>query len=194
MNQHTNPVKRAAVAVIAFAVSGMAIASANMLRNASFETPAADGEFGAQSWKMNDPDEHGDAWGSAARETWRAQDGTAIGTVRGTWAQAGDYGGWWQESEATAGTMYRVSAQFYADTDWTAATQELKLEFWNADRSQMLGATTNAIVGVGEMWTEVSVDGTAPEGTAWARAVISVSGTGEAGALQIDAVDLDVAL
>ena len=194
MKQHTNRVKSVALAVVAFTVSGMAIASANLLKNASFETTGTDGEATAQNWKMNDPDEHGDAWGSATRETWRAHEGAAIGTVRGTWAQAGDYGGWWQEAEATAGTMYRVSAQFYADANWTASAQELKIEFWNADRSEMLGAATNAIVGVGEMWTEVSVDGTAPEGTAWARAVINVSGAGEAGALQVDEVVLDVAL
>ena len=194
MNQHTNPVKRVTLAVVAFTVSGMAIASANMLRNASFETTGTDGEAVAQSWKMNDPDEHGDAWGSASRETWRAHEGAAVGAVRGTWAQAGDYGGFWQESEAMAGTTYRVSAQFYADATWTATSQELKIEFWNADRSEMLGASTNAIVGVGETWTEVSVDGTAPEGTAWARAVVNVAGAGEAGALQVDEMVLDEAL
>ncbi|MFH0909663.1 MAG: hypothetical protein V1929_12960 [bacterium] len=194
MNQHTCTVKRVALFAALFAVSGLAIASANMLRNGSFETQGADGEFTARSWKMNDPDEHGEAWGSATRQTWRAHEGTSIGTIRGTWAKAGDFGGWWQEAEATVGMIYRVTAQFYADANWKASTQELKLEFWNADRSRMLGAVTNAFHDVGETWTEKSVDGTAPIGTVWVRAAINVSGAGEAGALQIDEVDLDLAL
>jgi len=194
MNQHTYPVKKVAIAIAAFAMSGLAIASANMLQNAGFETESTLGANAAQNWKMNDPDEHGDVWGNATRENWRAHEGEYEATIRGTWANEGDFGGLWQEAAATAGTMYRVSAQFWADVNWTATTQELKIEFWNADRSQMLGANTNAIVGVGESWTEVSVDGTAPEGAAWVRAVINVAGAGEAGALQVDDVVLDVAL
>jgi hypothetical protein len=194
MTYPTIRAKQFGVTIVSFLASGLVLASAGLLKNASFETAGSDGDQAAQNWKMNDPDEHGDAWGSASRENWRANDGTWIGVVRGTWANAGDYGGFWQEAEAMAGTTYRVSAQVWTDPDWTAQSQELKLEFWNADRNEMLAAVTNAIVGSGEMWTEVSVDGIAPEGAAWARAVISVSGAGPSGALQIDQFDLDTAL
>ena len=194
MKYSTWHVKQLGLAAVAFVFSGAVMASAGLLKNSSFETAGSGGEQTAQNWKMNDPDEHGDAWGSASRENWRANDGTWIGVIRGTWADAGDFGGFWQEAEATAGTSYRVTVQVWADPDWTAQTQEVKLEFWNAEHSEMLAATTNAIVGAGEMWTEVTVDAFAPEGTAWARAVVNVSGAGQAGALQIDQLDLDTAL
>ncbi|HEY8240729.1 MAG TPA: hypothetical protein VIH35_04740 [Kiritimatiellia bacterium] len=187
-------VKKVGAAMASLLAAGALVASAGLLKNASFESAGSGGDAVAQNWKLNDPDDHGDAYGSATRESWRAHEGTWIGTIRGKWAEAGDYGGFWQEAEGAAGTTYRATVQLWADTDWTAEVQEIKIEFWNSDRSEQLSAVTNAIIGAGETWTEFSVDGMAPEGAAWIRAVIHAGGVGDAGALQIDEFDLDTAL
>lgn len=161
----------------------------NLLKNSSFEQ-AADYDEGATHWKMNQPDDRGDAWGSAVRVDWRAHDGMYIGAIRGTWAGAGDYGGFWQDAEAEAGTTYSLSAWFWADEGWTANHQQLKIEFWNEDRSMMLSEETVSLQDVGQTWSLFTVDATAPEGTGFARVVINVAGAGENGALQVDSISL----
>lgn len=171
---------------------GASSASANLLQNSSFETESSLGFNMAMNWKMNDPDDHGESWGSASRESWRAREGTFEATVRGTWGNGNDYGGWWQEAEIDSGQTYKFSGWFYADEGWFAAVQELKIEFWNIDRSQMLGSVVNKIEGVGADWVQQSVEGYAPEGTAWARVVVNVSGIGANGALQFDNVALEI--
>jgi hypothetical protein len=185
-------VKQLGIAFLVCAAAGAAWAG--LLQNTSFETAGSGGDQTAKNWKLDDPNEHGDAYGSATRENWRAHEGTWIGVIRGTWADAGDMGGFWQEAEATAGTTYRATAQLWSDPDWSAQVQEMKIEFWNSDRSEQISAVTNAILGTGESWNEATVEGIAPEGAGWARAVIHAGGVGEAGALQIDEFDLDTAL
>lgn len=178
------------VAAGALALVAAAGARANLLYNTSFEVESAFSYGYALNWKMNDPDDHGDAWGSASRENWRSHDGQFLMAIRGSWAGAGNYGGVWQEAEGHAGTTYKLGAWVYADGAWTAQTQEMKIEFWNWDRSQMLGAATNVLQDAGEMWTRKEVTAVAPEGTEWVRIVFNVAGAGEAGALQIDDVEL----
>lgn len=165
-------------------------ARANLLYNASFEIESAFAAGAAINWRMNDPDDHGDTWGSASRESWRAHEGTFTLAIRGTWANAGDHGGAWQEVEARADTSYTLTAWFWADRTWSAQTQEMKIEFWNWDRSQMLGAATNSFNGIGEAWSQQDVSAVAPEGTEWARVVFHVAGVSAEGALQIDDVSL----
>jgi len=165
-------------------------ARANLLYNTSFEIESAFSYGFALNWKMNDPDDHGDAWGSAARENWRAHDGQFLMALRGTWAGAGDNGGCWQEAEGHGGTSYRLTAWLWADGGFTATTQEIKIEFWNWDRSKMLGSAVTAFQDVGEMWVQKDVSAVAPEGTEWVRCVIHMSGAGAAGALQVDDVEL----
>ncbi|HMP73458.1 MAG TPA: carbohydrate binding domain-containing protein [Kiritimatiellia bacterium] len=161
----------------------------NLLKNSSFEQ-AGHFEDHASNWKMGQPDEYGDAWGSAVRVDWRAYDGNFIGAIRGTWAGAGDYGGFWQDAKVEAGSTYRLSAWFWADSAWTANHQQLKIEFWNEDRSMMLAEESVSLYELGEDWRMFSVEATAPEGTGFARAVINVAGAGDSGALQIDSVSL----
>lgn len=165
-------------------------ASANLLYNTGFELESAFSYGFALNWKLNDPDDHGDAYGSASRENWRAHEGQFLGAIRGTWAGQGNYGGWWQEAEGHGGTTYRASAWFYADAGWHAQTQDLKLEFWNWDRTQLLGSAVNSLYELREEWTRHEVSAVAPDGTQWVRVVIHASDTGEAGALQIDDVEL----
>lgn len=165
-------------------------ASANLLYNTSFELESAFSYGFALNWKLNDPDDHGDAYGSASRENWRAHEGQFLGAIRGTWAGQGDFGGFWQEAEGHGGTTYRASAWFYADAGWRAQTQDLKLEFWNWDRTQLLGSAVNSLYELREEWSRHEVSAVAPDGTQWVRVVIHASGAGEAGALQIDEVEL----
>jgi hypothetical protein len=162
-------------------------AAENLLRNGSFEEAAPSTNINdAMHWSYAEPDEHGDAWGSASREQWRAVDGQYIGSVRGLWADLGTRGGVWQEATAEPGQSYRFSGWFYCDPEWIAVTQEIVLEFWDADRQTLLGETRLPIAGCFDTWTERSVEGTAPEGTAWARVVVHVDHVGPSGALQFD--------
>jgi hypothetical protein len=175
---------------LALLVSITPTAEANALRNPGFEEGGQQPET-SLFWKMHDPDDHGDAWGNAIRVDWRARDGRWTGAVRGSWAGLGEYGGFWQEAEITPGTSYRASAWFWADGAWTAETQELKLEFWNADRSMILDSHSVALHDIAELWIKKELEGVAPEGAAWARVVINVSDAGDSGALQIDDVALE---
>lgn len=188
MNVHDHRFALLACLLIAAPVAS----PANLLQNMSFETESSLGFGRAMNWTMNDPDDHGDSWGSASRENWRAREGSFLGTIRGTWANAGDYGGWWQEAEVEGGNTYRFSAWFYADEGWGAALQEIKIEFWSWDRSQMLGSASNRLEGLGPDWKQLAVEGLAPEGSGWARVVINVSGAGPNGALQFDNVALEL--
>lgn len=167
-------------------------AHANLLKNGSFEEMGSSDEI-ALNWKMHEPDEHGDAWGSATRRDWRAHDGSWMGAVQGQWANLGDNGGFWQEAPGEAGTTYIASGWFWADGSWTAGTQELKIEFYNEDRVTQLGVQTVSLNDVGEVWTQKSVEAVAPEGAKWVRVVVNVSGAGSDGALQVDELVLDTA-
>lgn len=163
----------------------------NLIRNGGFEEAAGDGVMtDAKHWKMNHPDTHGDQWGSASRENWRAFEGEFIGTIRGLWADCGTYGGWWQESEAIPGTTYRFSGWFYADTEWIARTQEIKIEFWDSTYTTVLHSRTKPITGCDMDWEEISIEATAPPGAAWVRAVVNVINTGASGSLQMDSLEL----
>lgn len=162
----------------------------NLLLNPSFEYETADDFHSCVFWTMNRPGEHGDTYGSARRENWRAHDGYYVLAIRGTWAGAGDSGGLWQEGPTAPGTPYRFSARAWADAAWSAHTRELKIEFWNADHSQRLVRHALPLDHPGETWQEFSIEATAPEDATWVRAVIHVSGAGPEGALLIDSLCL----
>ncbi len=161
---------------------------ANMIRNPSFEEPAPTSSRHALHWRMHEPDTHGDAYGSASREDWRSHDGMNIMTVRGTWANAGDHGGVWQEAAAEPGKTYRASAWFWADPDWDPEVQELKMEFFDADYSELLKTKSVALRKIPPEWERREISAKAPDRTAWVRLVINVEGTGDNGALQIDSI------
>ena len=161
---------------------------ANMIRNWSFEEEAPSSSRNALYWSMDEPDAHGDAYGNASREDWRSFDGMHIMTVRGTWAEAGDYGGIWQEASAESGETYRASAWFWADPDWEPALQEMKLEFFSENHTELLKTETVRLRGIESDWERREIQAQAPDETAWVRLVIHVEGVGETGALQIDSV------
>ncbi len=163
----------------------------NLIYNGSFEAESAFSYGFAQNWKMNDPDDHGDMWGNAARENWRAKDGAYIMALRGTWAGTDDFGGIWQEAEGRGQQAYQLTAWLWQDAGWTAAVQEMKLEFWNWDRTELLGSAVLKLENLGEEWSRRELNAVSPEGTEWVRVVFSVSGAGPTGALQIDDVALE---
>lgn len=181
--------KTALIAASVMALSIRAWAD-NLIYNGSFEAESSFSYGAAQNWKMNDPDDHGDAWGSAARENWRAKEGTFLMAVRGGWADTGDYGGVWQEAEGRANQTYRLSAWFWADASWHPQLQEMKIEFWNWDRTELLGSAVHKIEDVGEEWKQMDLTAISPEGTEWVRIVFNVAGASNEGSLQVDDVAL----
>lgn len=158
----------------------------NLIRNPSFEEPASSSSRHALHWKINEPDTHGDAYGSASREDWRSWDGMNIMTIRGTWADAGSRGGIWQDVPCEPGTTYKATAWFWADSEWEATTQEFKMEFWPATYGTPLHTEVTALDSLAPEWRKFEVIGTAPEGGERMRVVVHVAGAGYYGALQID--------
>jgi len=184
-----NPPMRTAVMILLM-TSGAAMA--NLLSNASFEQDGENTES-AQHWRIDVPNDHGDAWGTAIRSNWRAFDGYHAGAIRGGWTGMGEYGGFWQEAKIESGKTYKASAWFWADHSWHADTQEFKLEFWNEDRTEMVGESTLPLRDISESWTQREITADAPGNAVWGRVVINVNGAGHHGALQIDKVELDAA-
>lgn len=158
----------------------------NLLRNPSFEKQAPSGFNHASFWAMNQPTSRGDMYGSASREDWRSYDGLYIMTVRGQWAEAGEYGGCWQEVEATPGVEYRASGWFWSDPEWEADFQEMKLEFWGADYSRLLHSESVSLEDITSEWAKYEIISAAPAEAAYVRLVIHVEGVGYYGALQFD--------
>mgnify|MGYP001227007310 CR=1 FL=1 len=177
------------VIILAF-LAAIPAGAENLLRNPSFEEDGIEYDT-AKHWKNNDPDDHGDSWGNATRVIWRAHDGHYAGAIRGTWAERGDYGGFWQEHDAAAGQIYRATAWFWADGNWTAEFQDFKLEFWNEDRTVQIAAHSVALHDIGELWVQRELEATAPEGTRWVRIAVNVGSVGENGALQVDDLSLE---
>lgn len=164
---------------------------ANLLQNAGFETEGTN-SMTAYNWLWGVPDIHGSCWGSASRENWRSHSGSWQGTIRGSWSGM-QSGGWWQEVAGKEGVTYSFSGWFWADNAWTnQQEQAIKLEFYSGVQNgqTLLASVTNWVSGVGESWVQETVQGIAPEGTTWVRAVIHADNVGTDGALQFDDVEL----
>jgi hypothetical protein len=164
-----------------------ATSHANLLFNTSFEAESTFSYGFAQNWKLNDPDDHGDAYGSASRENWRAHDGQFLGAIRGTWAGQGDWGGFWQEAEGHGNLSYRRVGLVLRRCRLARANP--------GPQAGILELGPHAVAGLrGEqpvrpargMDPPRSQRAVSPEGTEWVRVVIHAAGAGEAGALQVD--------
>jgi hypothetical protein len=109
--------------------------------------------------------------------------------VKSSWGGTHEnYGGWWQETDVIPSATYQASAWFWADNVWTAATQELKIEFY--DGTTFLRSTNILLTDVHEAWTQKVVTATAPIVANAAHVVVNVSGASTNGALQFDDVEL----
>jgi autotransporter-associated beta strand protein len=168
----------------------------NLLRNPGFEEAGSDGDLKAKYWEMvgsieddDSPYQHGGYWGSASRRNW---EGFLRGALCGTWALAGDAGGFWQEvtNSFGVGAVMEASAMVYNDA--TDTGHGLKIEFYDATQTNMLKAFTNQFADPGAIWTRVSMLATTPVNTAWIRWVIYAEGLGGDGAYSIDDVGLRV--
>lgn len=165
----------------------------NLLRNPGFELAGLTTTNRAMYWYPGEPDSSGDMWGSARRVNWRSHEGSWQGTIRGLWANAGSDGGFWQEAEAVPGQTYRFSGWFWADSNWSAGRQGIKIEFLSGPPGSFnyVSAVTTLISGVGTTWVEKSLEATAPPGATWVRVVIFADNVGGNGALQFDALNLE---
>ena len=164
----------------------------NLLLNPSFEYETAADFHSCVYWTLNQPDPHGGFYGSVRRENWRARDGYYAMAIRGTWAGAGDFGGFWQEVPAAPDATCRFSAWTWTDAAWTAQTCEIKIEFWNADHSRMIEPCALPLKNTGESWQESVLEATAPAETAWVRVVVNIADAGPEGSLLVDSVALRI--
>ena len=146
----------------------------NLLKNPGFEE-----ELTGENWAP--------VWGTFSRETWNTPpEGTSAAYLRGTWCGAGDGGGVIQSVPAVPGTVYAVSASFYLDNGFTAASQVLKLEFFD-NAGKVLEAFTNSLTGlVDKKWTEESITAQSPAGTKRMQVVFEATGVGGEGTIGAD--------
>jgi hypothetical protein len=165
---------------------------AELTHNGSFEE-AGTSASNAKYWVNGTPDNHGEMWGAALRTSWRAHAGAWEGVIRGTWANAGNFGGFWQEAPAVAGRTYRVSGWFWADSTWTAGAQKLKIEFLSgaAKGETYLKVVELNLGTIGQSWVQKTLEAVAPAGTTWARIVVEATGIQYHGALQFDELKLE---
>ncbi|MCP5488530.1 MAG: chitobiase/beta-hexosaminidase C-terminal domain-containing protein [Verrucomicrobia bacterium] len=164
---------------------------ANLLRNPSFEDELPSDELIPLYWWKGAPDQHGELWGSAARVNWRPLSGGFHGAIRGAYAGAGNFGGFWQEVPAVEDGVYTFSTWVYADTWFWASTRLMKIEFLDgADGGSNILQTTQLQMPLNEFWQEISVTATAPVGATWARVVLDVSAIDYGGAIQFEDLEL----
>lgn len=175
----------------------------NMLHNGNFEMPGSSTDEEARYWQWDNPDTHGSTWGgNHIRVKWRYNDGQGWegmwqGVIAGDWYHD-EYGsGWFQEKPALVGSTYQASAWFWADRGtygyWTAAVQQLKIEFYSNTYGGPISVVATSLNDVGENWTYKSVTTTAPPNAAWARFVIGCDDIGQDGALQFDDCEMILA-
>lgn len=165
----------------------------NLLINGSFDLadPAITNE--AYGWKWRPQMPYGDRFGNSGRVDWRYRSPESEMFVG-----SGSGGGIWQDVAGGEDFDYEFSAWFWMDGTndpaygpWTAAVQEIKFEFYNGARTKV-GSDVVAKIPFfySDEFKQTSVRAAAPAGTAWARVVLNVSGSGSKGSLQFD--DLEV--
>jgi hypothetical protein len=191
MNLRPTHAARAAL-LLAAAAALSAEPAGELLCNGGFEVETPASAHAALYWKAAQPNAHGDCWGSVSREDWRSHAGWYMMAIRGTWANAGQDGGVWQEAMAIPGQTYQAAAWLWADASWQAGTQEIKIEFWSADGGKLLSNKAQPFASPGEAWTQQVVTATAPADAGWVRVVVRAEQVGNAGALQVDDVSLRV--
>ena len=160
----------------------------NILLNGGFETQAS-AAYLARFWAQNEPNLHGYRSGAGVDRSdyGGAHSGSWKGTILGGWAGYGGNGTFWQETPVEPGLPCAASAWILAElVTWTSAVQELRLDFYDFNKTNLLASFSTNLAGVGTSWTWYSVTGAAPAQAAWARLVFNVAGAGNDGSLQID--------
>lgn len=161
----------------------------NLLYNGSFET-AGSTSIRAKYWEFFNPNIHGGVAGATERVNWATpQEGSYFAAILNTLANQGNTGTWWQEAPVEPGLTYEGSGYFIREggsNQWTATTEELKLEFYDFDGQLLPGGGHRVLSDVGTNWAQRLVSAEAPPGSAYARWVTFVAGAGNAGNLRID--------
>ncbi|OQA29541.1 MAG: hypothetical protein BWY59_00223 [Verrucomicrobia bacterium ADurb.Bin345] len=166
------------VAVTLVAVMAVVTAQGNLLLNEGFESALS-----AADWSTT--------WGAGqfTRQTWNTPpEGSYAIYFYGGWSGGDTWGGGLQAVNAgiAPGIEYDLSAEFYWDNGWSAASQMIKLEFFDSG-ANLLAAYTNTLSGLTEAtWVTQSVSGTAPAGSTYAQVVFEGSGFGAGGVLAAD--------
>ncbi len=170
------------------------------LLNGSFENAQQDTATNTEYWAQDVPPgwTFGGYWGEADVRGWRAYDGTNEATLH-NWGGGAADSGWWQtvtNTIASEGSIWIASAWAVSDNgNWgggvyTANNIDIKIEFYQNDHSTLAGAVTNSYSPPGETWTYMSVTGTAPANSYYARFVMAAVGQGSSGAFQFDDASL----
>lgn len=160
------------------AIAPSALAQSNLLLNPGFRF-APDGSTNASAAAQ-----HWHRWGEGSRENWGSRDTDGwLATLHG-WGGT-NYGGWYQDVPATGGLWYILGGYFQADTNYTYASIEFKLEFFDASNA-LIAARTTLVTGVGASWTYYESEAVAPSSAVIARAVVASTGQGFDGALKMD--------
>ena len=159
----------------------------NLLFNGSFEIQGSS-QYSAQYWEQNQPNLHGAENGAGDRSDYGgAHSGTWKVHVFGTWAGQGDNGSFWQEAPVEGGLPCVASAWFQAEsTAWTSTLQELRLDYYDFNRTNLLATFSTNLAAVSTSWAQYSITGAAPAQAYWARLVFNVSGSGTDGTLRMD--------
>jgi len=175
------------------------IDSSNLLYNAGFET-AGSVATRARYWESGNPNIHGAMLGTAERQgsNWniRTHSGQWVGLMKARWAIQGNSGTWWQEAPVEGGLTYEASAYFQpeaAPNVWTAAVHQLRLEYYDFNRTNLLATFTRDLTGIPQSntnWVQQFISGSAPVGAAWGRLVVFVDGIGPNGTYRIDSAAL----
>ena len=140
---------------------------------------------------------NGGTWGDIDLRDWRFHSGTQEGALH-NWGAGQTDAGWWQQlTNSAAGTVWQASTWLWNDNGgsggvYTNVTTELKIEFYSGTFGAPLATATKITTLPGESWQQVSVVGTSPVNTAWARFVLDSVGQGTGGALQLDDASLVV--
>lgn len=162
--------------VVAVLAASAAAAQANLLTNYGFEA-----SLSMLDWSTT--------WGSRqfVRETWNSPpEGSYAIYFKGTWDGGDNWGGGLQvvNNGITPGQTYNLSGQFYWDNGWSAASQLMKLEFFDAGNNLLQVFSTN-LSGLAEStWQTRGLTATAPAGSSYAQVVLEGNGFGGAGVLQ----------
>lgn len=165
----------------------------NLLFNGGFETQGSS-QYSGRYWEQNVPNLHGGESGAADRSDYEGgHDGsTWKGQILGTWAGQGNSGSFWQEAPVEPGLPCAASAWFQAESGtWTAAVQELRLDFYDFNRTNVLASFSTNLASVSTSWEQHGVTGAAPARAAWARLVLNVSGSGADGTFRMDDASIE---
>lgn len=182
----------------------------NLIYNGGFEQATGFSSTRAYYWDQNNPNLHGSMAGTAERQDWNLGNNTStwVGLMKARWANQGNSGTWWQEAPVEPGVTYEAAAWFQPEGTpnlWTAAVQQLKLEYFDFSRTNLLATFTRDLSTIppvpnlsdtniaGNIWAQQFISGASPVGAAWARVVIFVDGIGPNGTFRIDDVSLRAA-